>query len=143
MIRDARPEDRDALGPLWAECLQLHGMSCDPAAFSGTWALALSGEGIGLRLAHDASGLVGLALHSWQTNSWTGGTDGCLDTLFIRSEARGTGLGRALLDDLLKLGQTHGWQSVFWHVAEGNRTARALYDRYSRPDGYLRHRVTL
>ena len=143
MIRDPRPEDRDALGPLWADCLRLHGMTADPAALVRTWTLALSGEGFGLRLAEDATGLAGFALHSWQTNSWTGGTDGCLDTLFVRSEARGTGLGGALLDDLLAIGRARGWRTVFWHVAEGNRTARALYDRYSRPDGYLRHRVTL
>ena len=64
MIRDPSPEDRDALGPLWAECLRLHGMTADPTVLDRTWTLALSGEGFGLRLADDVSGLAGFALHS-------------------------------------------------------------------------------
>jgi ribosomal protein S18 acetylase RimI-like enzyme len=143
VIRDGAPEDRDAVEPLWAECLRLHGIVPEPWVFARTWAFALSGQGFGLRVAEGASGLAGFAFHSWQFNSWTGGTDGSLDTLFVAEAARGTGLGRALLDDLLALGRVRGWRTIFWHVAADNAPARALYERLAEPDSYLRYRITL
>ncbi len=51
MIRDATAGDREALWPLWAECLRLHGAAPDPQAFARTWAMALRDEGYGFRLA--------------------------------------------------------------------------------------------
>jgi ribosomal protein S18 acetylase RimI-like enzyme len=143
MIRHAEAKDRLALQPLWADCLRLHGLVPEPLAFARSWAFALSGQGFGLRVAEGPSGLTGFAFHSWQFNSWTGGTDGSLDTLFVAESARGAGLGRALTEDLLTIGRQRGWLTVFWHVAADNAAAQALYARLAQPDGYLRYRVIL
>jgi GNAT superfamily N-acetyltransferase len=103
--------------------------------------MALAGQGFGLRVAAPGGAILGFALHAWAPNSWTGLTDGTLDTLFVTEAARGQGLSRALLDDLLALARARGWRTVIWHVAKDNAPARALYDRYAQPDGYLRYRV--
>lgn len=145
VIRDPVPEDRDAFIRLWEACLTMHDVATDSSAAGIVWNLAHgSGSGYGLRVASVGSeGIGGFALHSWQANTWSGGTDGCLDTLFVAQGLRGAGLGRALVDDLLALGCERGWRSVFWHVRADNVAARALYDRYGVADGYRRYRVPL
>jgi ribosomal protein S18 acetylase RimI-like enzyme len=141
VIRDATAGDREALWPLWAECLRLHGATPDPAVFAQSWAMALGGQGYGLRVAAPGEAILGFALHGWHPNSWTGATDGTLDTLFVAEAARGRGVATALLDDLLALARARGWRTVVWHVERDNAPARRLYDRYARPDGYLRYRA--
>ncbi len=139
MIRDAGPQDREGALPLWIGCLADHGTPFDAAAYLGTWDRAVAGQGLGLRLAGPPGAPLGLALHSWGRNTWTGTEDGYLDTLFVAPAARGGGIAAALLDDLLALGRRRGWASVAWHVAADNAGARALYDRRAGPDGYLRY----
>ncbi len=141
MIRDAEPSDREAVVPLWADCLALHGAPFDRAAFGRTWDRALAGQNYGLRLTGPPGAPLGFALHGWGWNSWAGAEEGSLDTLYVAPRARGQGLAQALLDDLLTLARLRGWRSVVWHVAPGNGPARALYDRYTRPDGYIRYRA--
>lgn len=141
-LRDARPDDEAAVRPLWEGCLLAHGARPDPGAFARTWALLLDPLApLGLRVAAPDGAVAGFAIHSWAPNTWTGGVDGYLDTLFVAPAARGAGLARALVDDLRTLAARRGWQSVAWHVQAANAPARALYDRYGAPDGYLRYRV--
>jgi ribosomal protein S18 acetylase RimI-like enzyme len=144
VIRDLCPTDRSAFAGLWSACLSMHGVPAPEEAIDRSWSLFLDEDSpLKARVACLEDRVMGLAVHSWQPNSWTGGIDGCLDTLFVASEARGTGLGRALLDDLLRIGRSRGWSSVFWHVRSDNLAARALYGRYASDDGYLRYRVAL
>ena len=83
MIRDAGPSDRDAVAPLWADCLAAHGAAFDRDAFGRTWDRALAGQGFGLRLAGPPGAPEGFALHASHWNSWTGAPEGSLDTLYV------------------------------------------------------------
>ena len=57
--------------------------------------------------------------------------------------ARGLGLGRALIDDLIALARAKGWHRLYWHTDEANATARKLYDSFLPPDGHIRYRMAL
>ncbi|MEZ5753788.1 MAG: GNAT family N-acetyltransferase [Paracoccaceae bacterium] len=60
-----------------------------------------------------------------------GGSMVCyLSDLFTTPEARGQGLGRALIDHVLAFARDRGLPNVRWLTAEDNSTARALYDTY-------------
>ena len=61
----------------------------------------------------------------------------------MEASARGGGVGRALIDDLLALGRARGWARVYWHTDQGNAQARALYDSYVLSDGHIRYRLKL
>jgi GNAT superfamily N-acetyltransferase len=52
-----------------------------------------------------------------------------LDDLFVRPEARGRGIARALIDAALTLGRARGWSHLRWIVPEGDVGAIALYER--------------
>jgi ribosomal protein S18 acetylase RimI-like enzyme len=54
-----------------------------------------------------------------------------LDDLFTAPEARGHGLGSALLTRLSEIARDEGATVVRWITAESNETARSLYDKVS------------
>ena len=54
-----------------------------------------------------------------------------LDDLFTAAEARGAGLGAALLTRLSEIARDEGATIVRWITAADNATARRLYDRVS------------
>ena len=54
-----------------------------------------------------------------------------LDDLFTSPDARGHGLGSALLTRLSEIARDEGATVVRWITAESNETARSLYDKVS------------
>ena len=54
---------------------------------------------------------------------------GHLDDLFVRPEARGRGIARALIDAALAEGRARAWTHLRWIVPEGDVAAIALYER--------------
>jgi predicted GNAT family acetyltransferase len=60
----------------------------------------------------------------------------------VDETARGQGIGKALLDDLVTKAKTNGWARLYWHTDEGNETARKLYDQYVEADGHVRYRMS-
>jgi GNAT superfamily N-acetyltransferase len=59
---------------------------------------------------------------------WTGVEDCWLEDLFVREEARGHGLGRALVESALARAAERGCARVELDTNEDNRAARALYE---------------
>jgi len=71
------------------------------------------------------------------------GDDCYLEDLFVTAEARGKGVGRALIEDLKSLAKSKGWNRLYWHTDENNATARKLYDSFAPSDGHIRYRIRL
>ena len=141
-MRDAEPSDHAAWAPLWDAFMASQGADAGPAVARATWRRVIDpASPLKLRLALREGRIAGFATHFHQPNSWTLGDDGCLDGLFVAPDARGMGVARALIDDLLGLARLRGWHSVYWHAREDNVAARALYDRYAASDGAVRYRV--
>ena len=68
---------------------------------------------------------------------------GYLEDLFVAPEARGHGVGRMLLQDLVVLARQNGWPKLYWHTRATNITARRLYDTFTRADDFVRYVVPL
>jgi GNAT superfamily N-acetyltransferase len=66
-----------------------------------------------------------------------------LEDLFVDPEARGRGLGRALIEDLIGLARDNGWSRIYWHTRQSNAAARRLYGQFAEADDFVRYRMVL
>ena len=75
---------------------------------------------------HDGA-VVGFALWYRTFSTWQGKPGLWLEDLFVRPEARGTGLGRALLVELAGIAVARGWSRFEWWVLDWNTPAHGFY----------------
>ncbi len=73
--------------------------------------------------------LVGIVHYLFHRSCWTIGDYCYLQDLFVAQDARGLGLGRALIEAVEKAAQEAGASRVHWLTQESNATARVLYDK--------------
>ena len=143
-IRDAMPADEPAWRGLWASYPAFYATELAPAVTTQTWDRLMDpASRMKIRLAFGDGVLLGFAVHHFHCSTWVLGDDCYLEDLFVAPEARGQGIGRALIEDLKTIAKSKGWHRLYWHTDEGNATARALYDSFSPSDGHIRYRIAL
>ncbi|MDP2740714.1 MAG: GNAT family N-acetyltransferase [Pseudorhodobacter sp.] len=143
-IRTATPADQTEWCDLWAQYLTFYKVALAPEVTNRTWARILDDTSpLTARLARRDGVLVGFALHHHHASSWVPGDDCYLEDLFVTEAARGGGVGRALIKDLMALARARGWHRLYWHTDAGNAPARRLYDSFTPADGHIRYRLTL
>ncbi len=144
MIRDAEPGDEAAWRGLWSQYLDFYAVDLTPEVTAATWARLMDpASPMKMRLAVVEGEPVGFAIHLHHPSTWVAGEDCYLEDLFLSPTARGKGLGRALIDDLIARARARGWHRLYWHTDEDNVTARKLYDSYVQTDGHVRYRMKL
>lgn len=143
-LRDASPDDEAAWRVLWAGYLAFYGVTVAPEVTANTWARMMEPSGaLKARLAKIDGQTVGFAMHLLHPSSWVIGEDCYLEDMFVAPGARGRGVARALIDDLVALGRARGWRRLYWHADQDNLPARRLYDSYAQADGHIRYRMEL
>lgn len=143
-IRDARPEDENRWRELWASYLEFYEVTVDADITDHTWRRVFDpASAIFMRVAEVDGVLMGFSLCLTHEGTWILGKDCYLEDLFVDDAARGKGVGRALMDDLVALCRDKGWTRLYWHTSEHNKRAQALYDSYVKSDGHIRYRINL
>ncbi len=143
-IQDATQGDEAAWRALWGQYLAFYKVDLAPAITAATWARLMDpASPVKARLAVVDGQVMGFAIHMHHPSTWVATEDAYLEDLFVTDAARGKGLGRALIDDLIAIARAKGWARLYWHTNEGNTRARALYDQYVASDGHIRYRMTL
>ena len=71
---------------------------------------------------------VGLALWFRNYSTWTGQPGIYLEDLFVEPEARGSGLGKALLVELARIAVARGYARVEWAVLDWNQPSIDFYE---------------
>ena len=71
--------------------------------------------------------VVGMALYYRSFSTWTGRPGLYLEDLYVRSEYRGLGMGRALLASLARLALDEGCRRLEWSVLDWNQPAISFY----------------
>jgi GNAT superfamily N-acetyltransferase len=144
IIRNAEPTDRAAWNPLWQGFLDYYASTLPQAITENTWARLMDpASPMKMRLAVVDGTPLGFAIHQHHPSTWVMGDDCYLEDLFVAPAARGQGLGRALINDLMALARANGWHRLYWHTDATNTTARKLYDSFIPTDGNVRYRMTL
>jgi GNAT superfamily N-acetyltransferase len=145
IVRPAQADDYEPWLALWhGYCAALGGDISD-AITEGVWHRILKpGQPMGCLLACPTEGSpVGLANYVLHLHTWGLRTICYLEDLFAQSDARGSGVGRALVEGLVALGKEQGWRRVYWHTHEDNYAARTLYDRLTPRTNYVRYDIDL
>ena len=145
MIRDARPDDLDAIARFIRE-LAAYEREPDAAAFDPE---ELGRNLFGDRpcaevlLAEEGGAAVGFALFFPTFSTWTGKPGLWLEDLYVSGPARGRGHGRALLAAVARRAAGRGCARLEWAVLDWNAPAIAFYDRVGAgsQDGWTTRRV--
>lgn len=143
-IKDAKAGDHAAWLDLWRQYLAFYKVTLSTEVTDSTWARMLDpASRLTGRFAFLNGKMVGFAIHHHHASTWVAGDDCYLEDLFLDDIARGQGIGRALIDDLIAISRFKGCKRLYWHTDTGNKTARRLYDHYAKEDGHLRYRLPL
>jgi GNAT superfamily N-acetyltransferase len=143
-IRDPAAHDEADWRRLWAGYLAFYGEDLAESVTAATWRRILDpASPVFARLAQRDGTVVGMTVNVLHEGTWTAAPICYLEDLFVAPEARGAGLGRALIADLIELGKMRGWSRLYWHTQAGNAQARRLYDRFVAADDFCRYRLVL
>jgi len=82
---------------------------------------------------------VGLVHYIFHEHMWRPEGICYLQDLFTAPEARGAGVGQALIEAVYDAADTNGIPRVYWLTQDFNVTARKLYDRVGKLTPFLRY----
>ena len=134
--------------PLWDGYNAFYGRAgttaLDPEITATTWSRFFDAhEPVQALVAEDGGALIGL-VHYLYHRSTTSIVPTCyLQDLFTQAEARGKGVGRALIEAVYDAARRTGATRVYWQTHETNHTAMRLYDQVAEKSGFLVYRKAL
>ena len=140
-IRPLRASDKDAWAGLWAAYLSFYGTSVPDAVYDSTFTRLLGDDPQDFRgLVADAGGrLVGLTHYLFHRHCWRIENTCYLQDLYAAPAARGTGVGRALIEAVYSAADAAGHPTVYWLTQDDNATARQLYDRVAVQTNFIKY----
>lgn len=142
-VRDLRNDDRPGWEHLWAGYLDFYHAKMEPVTIEVTWSRLLDpAEPMWCLVAEDADSheLIGLVHCVIHRGTWSIGNFCYLEDLFTAPAARGTGVGRALIEAVYARADELGCARVYWLTHETNTTARKLYDQVAENRGFIQYR---
>ena len=144
-IRPPESNDEAQWREMWAVYCDFYETEVSEQTTTALWSRLLEPSGAtgGLMAFYAAGNALGFAHYVLHPHTWSEQTLCYLEDLFVRPEARGLGVGYALIARLVAIGREHGWKRVYWHTNADNETARRLYDRFAPADDYVRYTINL
>jgi GNAT superfamily N-acetyltransferase len=141
-IRTLRPEDRSQWELLWAGYLKFYETSIPAEVTDLTWRRLLDPEGpiLGFCAAQDDGVLLGFVHYLFHPVTWAVSPRCYLEDLFTSSDARGRGVGRALIEAVYAAADRRGADQVYWLTQNSNATARRLYDQVATATPFIKYR---
>jgi GNAT superfamily N-acetyltransferase len=140
IVRPLRAEDRPQWQPLWEGYNLFYERPNLPRAITeAAWSRFLDpAEPMFAAVAELDGGIVGI-VHYLYHRSTTSLEDVCyLHDLFTAPDARGLGVGRALIEHVYDEAAKAGSRRVYWQTHESN-PARKLYDRVADVTPFRRY----
>ncbi|MGV3635369.1 MAG: GNAT family N-acetyltransferase, partial [Pseudorhodoplanes sp.] len=138
VIRPLDPDERAAWEPLWQGYLTFYESRVSPETTDVLWQrLHDPDEPMFVLGAFSGGRLVGMAQYLFHRSCWTIGDYCYLQDLFVVPEARGLGVGRALIEAVEQAARAYGASRVHWLTKEDNHSARALYDTLADRSGFI------
>ena len=140
-IRPVGADERAAWEPLWKGYLDFYKATLPREVYDATWARLHDPQEPMFVLGAYADGrLLGIVHYLFHRSCWSIGDYCYLQDLFVADDARGLGLGRALIEAVEKAARAAGASRVHWLTHETNAVARGLYDKLADRPGFIQYR---
>ena len=148
IVRPVEQADLPAWKPLWDGYNAFYGRTGKTAlpddVTRTTWQRFFDpGEPMFALVAESDGGLVGLVHYLFHRSTSRIAPTCYLQDLFTLPDARGKGVGRALIEAVYSRARDQGLQRVYWQTHESNATGRRLYDRVAENEGFIVYSHTL
>ena len=145
-VRDVRRDDYEAWRVLWDGYNAFYGRwgstALDPEITRTTWARFFDPyEPVHAVVAELNGHLVGLAHYLFHRSTIAIQPVCYLQDLFTSQDARGHGVGRALIEAVSAAARRVGCSKTYWQTHETNAVARALYDHVAENSGFIVYRI--
>jgi len=147
-VRDIRRDDYAQWQPLWDGYNAFYGRS-GPTALpaeitAATWSRFFDAyEPVNAFVAERDGRLVGIVHYIYHRSTTFLAPTFYLQDLFTAADARGQGIGRALIEAVYARAQAAGCPRVYWLTHETNATAMRLYDAVAEKSGFVQYRKAL
>ena len=140
-IKAIDQDDFDIWLPLWKGYQRFYKVDIPESVTLETWARFLDPiEPMHAALAMVGEQPSGLVHSIYHRSAWTTGDYCYLQDLFVSEHARGSGVGRALIEHVYENARRRGASRVYWLTHESNHNATQLYDRVADRSGFIQYR---
>lgn len=141
VIRPLERTDHAAWRRLWTDYLVFYEARVAEEVYATTWERLFDPgpfepKGFLALVEGEPAGLVHYIFHR---SCWSVEGNCYLQDLFTEKQARGGGVGAALIEAVRKAAAARGVTNVYWMTHETNATARRLYDRVARRTGFIEY----
>lgn len=135
------PSDRAQWEPLWQGYLTFYKASVQPDVTDETWRRFHDDEEP-MRAwgAFDGERLLGIVHCILHRTTWSRKPICYLQDLFTAPDARGKGVGKALIERVYAEARTNDWFRVYWQTHETNAEAQVLYNKMADRSGFIVYR---
>ncbi|WP_138468903.1 GNAT family N-acetyltransferase [Poseidonocella sp. HB161398] len=138
-VRPLAAGDRPHWDRLWSAYLEFYGTSRPPELLDATFARLLGDAPQHCLIAEAEGRPAGLAHYIFHAHNWHLAPVCYLQDLYADPEARGRGLGRALIEAVYAAADAAGAADTYWLTQEDNATARQLYDRVGQVTPFVKY----
>ena len=148
IIRPIARHDYEQWLPLWDGYNAFYERSgptaLDPEITRTTWQRFFDAyEPVHALVAESDGRLLGLVHYLFHRSTIAIQPNCYLQDLFTSADARGKGVGRALIDGVYERARLAGSPRVYWLTHQTNHTARQLYDKVAENSGFIVYRRIL
>ena len=134
------PSDRDSWTALWRDYLAFYGAERPADVYDSTWARICDPEqAMFSALSFRDGRAVGLVNFLYHKSFWDVQDRIYLNDLYVAPDARGAGIGEALVDLVSTHARENDAAQVYWLTAKDNTTARRLYDRIGTLTPFIKY----
>jgi GNAT superfamily N-acetyltransferase len=146
IVTELRETDRARWNALWRGYLDFYETSLPDSIYEHTWRRLMKPGpifGFGARLGDATAPLVGITHYLFHDHAWSTKQVCYLGDLFVDGSVRGKGAGRALIERVAAAARERDCLRLYWTTKEDNATARLLYDRLAKFNGFIRYDYAL
>lgn len=134
VVRPIIVSDKELWLKLFKAYIAFYKSELTPEQYELTWQRINSDFNINGLIAEKDGVVAGIAHYLFRPSTWAVEDYCYLEDLYVDPAARGSGVGRALINRLVEISSARGSKRLYWTTAPDNAVARKLYDSVAVTD---------